>query len=106
MIEVDRKTLFCCCWTLTMTNVVPLQRVPEGHPSDEAAGEHQPLPLHLSHHVHAAGPQHHSRLQHQRRPHPSVRKHSHADVKAREQEFGFGNRKQENEAIKLVTSDL
>lgn len=62
-----------------MSNVIPLQCVPEEHPSDEAVGEHQSLSLHLSHHLHVAGPQHHPRLQYQRKSHTSVRNQSHAN---------------------------
>lgn len=58
------------CLKLVVTSV---QCVPEEYPSDEEDGEHQSLSLHLSYHLHAAGPQHHSCLQHQRQPHKTVR---------------------------------
>lgn len=50
-----------------------LQHVQEEHPPDEEDGEHQSLSLHLPHHIHSAGPQHHPRLRHERQPHPAVR---------------------------------
>lgn len=52
-----------------------LQCISERHSSDEEDGEHQPLSVHLSHHLHPTGPQHHPRLQHQGQPHKTVRYH-------------------------------
>lgn len=60
-----------CIWFCV--HAILLQYFPEEYSSAEKEGEHQSLALHLPHHLYATGPEHYSRLQHQRHEHQTVR---------------------------------